>query len=270
MAHLNERNRIVILMMIGYGDRRRSYAQVANLFNENHPDRIPISKSTVLKTFQRFQETGSVKDREKVGRLSSVTNEDDSLNVMLNVTETPTTSIRQLALNHNMSRGSITKIMKRENYRQFKIHLLQELSGDDFNRRIVFCETMMNKFEQDDDFVNRVLFSDESTFCLSGQVNRHNCRYWSDTNPYWMEQLHTQYPQKLNVWCGIIGHHIVGPFFINGNLTSPRYLELLQQRVIPRLRQIFPNYENQHLVAETIWFQQDEHRLILDSKYGNT
>ncbi|RZC39627.1 hypothetical protein BDFB_015140, partial [Asbolus verrucosus] len=34
-----------------------------------------------------------------------------------------------------------------------------------------------------------------------------------------MDQIHTQYPQKVNVWCGIIGQNIIGPFFINGNLT---------------------------------------------------
>ena len=49
-----------------------------------------------------------------------------------------------------------------------------------------------------------------------------------------MEEVHTQYLQKINVWCGIIGRHIVG-----GNLTSDKYLPILQKSIIPRLRQIY-------------------------------
>ena len=65
-----------------------------------------------------------------------------------------------------------------------------------------------------------------------------------------MEEIHNTVPQKINVWCGIIGRYIVGPFLINGNLTSDKYLKLLQQSMIPR--QIFPNYENPNLSAESM------------------
>ena len=129
--------------------------------------------------------------------------------------------MQQLAPNHNVSRKTIqTTIMKKEKFHPYKIHLVQELNEDDFDRRVEFTEIIMNRIQQDGNFINRILFSDESTFCLNGHVNRHNCRYWSDTNPYWMEQIHTQRPEKLNVWCGIIGYHVIGPFFINGNLNS--------------------------------------------------
>jgi len=40
-----------------------------------YPNR-PINKSTVLKTKERFRETGSVKNRSKSGRPSSATNEE--------------------------------------------------------------------------------------------------------------------------------------------------------------------------------------------------
>jgi hypothetical protein len=136
--------------------------------------------------------------------------------------------------------------------------LFHEFTEDDFDRRNEFCEIMMNKINQDDNFINHVLFSDESNVCLNGHVNRHNCRYWADRNPHWMEEVHTQRPQKkINAWCDIIGRNIIGPFFIDGNLTSAKYLQLLQQQVIPRLRQIFVNYEDRNILAETVRFQQD-------------
>lgn len=196
MAFLNETERIEILMIIGYGDRTRSFTEIVNLFNELHPDRHLISKSTVSKTLNRFRETGSVKDRPKVGRPVTATSEENSLNVILDVMENPTTSTQQLALAHDISRYSIQKIVKRERFRPCKIHLLQELGEDDFDRRIEFCEVIMDNLGRNLNFVNNILFSDECTFCLNGEVNRHNCRYWSDENPHWMEQVHTQRPQK--------------------------------------------------------------------------
>ena len=65
-----------------------------------------------------------------------------------------------------------------------------------------------------------------------------------------MEEFETQYPQKINSLCGISSRHIVGPFSINGNLTSDRYLQLLQQSLIPRL---FPY---PHTLQNPV-FQQD-------------
>jgi hypothetical protein len=41
------------------------------------------------------------------------------------------------------------------------------------------------------------------------------------------------------VYCRIIGHDLIDPFVINANLTSRTYLQLLQQQVAARLKQIF-------------------------------
>ncbi|KAJ8938357.1 hypothetical protein NQ318_000149, partial [Aromia moschata] len=40
--------------------------------------------------------------------------------------------------------------------------------------------------------------------------------------------LYTQNPENVNIWAGIIGENIIGPFFIDGNLTGETYLALLQ------------------------------------------
>jgi hypothetical protein len=72
---------------------------------------------------------------------------------MLDVVENPKTSVQQLALNHNMSRRSIQTIMRREKFHSYKIQLFHELTEDDFDRRNEFCEIMMNKINQDDNFI---------------------------------------------------------------------------------------------------------------------
>ncbi|KAJ8935312.1 hypothetical protein NQ318_019480 [Aromia moschata] len=48
-----------------------------------------------------------------------------------------------------------------------------------------------------------------------------------------MRELHTQRPQKTNVWAGIIQDRIVGPFFFDDTLNGARYLRLLQHELMP-------------------------------------
>ena len=125
-----------------------------------------------------YRSFGNVRNRERTERPKNVTNDENSFNIMLDVTEKPKTSVQLLALNHKMGRNSVKKILKREKYHPYKIHLLQELSEDDFDRRIEFCEIMADRLYQYANFINQLVFSDESSFYLNGNVNRHNCRYW--------------------------------------------------------------------------------------------
>lgn len=248
---LTERERITLLMMRGYGDRVISYREVRDLFNDTFPERNPISHSTVIKTVQRFELTGSVKDRSKSGRLKSATDDEHSLDVMQSVIENPHTSLRRVAQEHDIHYSSVRNVLKRNKCKPYKIHLLQELQEDDWDRRMEFCEIMMKKCDEDPNFLNSIVFSDEATFTLNGYVNRHNCRYWASENPHWMVESHTQHPEKVNVWAGIFGRKVIGPFFINGNLNSESYLHMLQNEVIPAIE----NVSGQHF--PTVWFQQD-------------
>ena len=50
---------------------------------------------------------------------------------------------------------------------------------------------------------------------------------------------------------GIIGHRIVGPFFIEGNINAHNYVHLLRTEVVPCIQNITGN------AFENVWFQQD-------------
>jgi len=65
-------------------------------------------------------------------------------------------------------------------------------------------------------FFYQIVFTDEATFTLTGEVNNQNFRLWYDDlneNLNWMQETHTQHPQKINVWYGIIDGYLIGPFF---------------------------------------------------------
>ena len=73
-----------------------------------------------------------------------------------------------------------------------------------------------------------ILFSDEAIFYLSENVNRHNFRYWPDTNPHWPEATPVQGDPRVMVWAGILEDQIVGPYFFDGKVTQESYLDMLQ------------------------------------------
>lgn len=248
---LSEKERITILMMRGYGDRERSYQEVADLFNRSHVERLPISKSTVYRTVERFVQTGSVADRPKSGRPKSARNEDKALEVLLHVQENVHNSTRKIAQQVGLSQKSVWRILKESKYHPYKIKLVQELGGDDFDRRLEYCEETMERHLRNNKFFFWVCFSDEATFELNGNVNRQNFRYWAPENPDWMRDSHTQYPQKLNVWAGILCNRIIGPFFIDGNLNAEKYVALLKDKIIPAIQEIAGQ------VFNDVWFQQD-------------
>ncbi|EZA48045.1 hypothetical protein X777_14421, partial [Ooceraea biroi] len=100
-------------------------------------------------------------------------------------------------------------------------------------------------------FLNFVLFSDEATFHSTGQLNRHNCHYWSVANPHWYRRIDFQHQWRLNVWCGIVNGYLIGPYFIEETLNSEVYLHFLRNE-LPIL------LENVDLdTRQRLWYQHD-------------
>lgn len=255
MVNLSERERIEILCMIGVGDRIRTQQEVVDLFNETYPDRQPISQSMVSRIYTKFKNHGHVRDHAKSGRPN--VSENDQLNVLLAVQENPHVSLRDIESNQAIGKSTVHKILKSAKYHPYKVKLIHELNEDDFDRRAQFCEQMQQLCNDDEDIVQNIIFTDEATFTLSGEVNRQNCRYWAKENPHWSRETHTQYPQKINVWCGIVRDIILGPYFFERTLTGEIYLIFLQNEVIPSITARFPDYDDLTQFQRALFYQQD-------------
>ena len=84
--------------------------------------------------------------------------------------------------------------------------------------------------QNDPSFFWYVLFSDESKFYSDGQLNRHNCHYWSDENPHWYRPMDHQNRWSVMVWCERVNGYLNGPYFYDGNIDGYTYLALLRER----------------------------------------
>lgn len=104
------------------------------------------------------------------------------------------------------------------------------------------------------DLLRNICFSDESTFHRTGYVGRHNCRYWCEEDPNEYLEAHTQTPQKLNVWAGILGDEIIGPFIIDGDLDGSIYVLLLHNQIVSAMR---TSAIRQNIDWLDVYFQKD-------------
>jgi hypothetical protein len=105
---------------------------------------------------------------------------------------------------------------------------VHSLNEDDPDRRLQFCEELQSLLadEVNPNFLlDRILQSDEAKFHLYGRINRHNCVSYSDDFK----------SPGINVWTGICSGRIIGPFFIEANITEDVYLALLREKIMPAI-----------------------------------
>jgi hypothetical protein len=159
----------------------------------------------------------------------------------------------------------VRRILRRERIRPYKYVEHQELVANDYARRLEFAVWAADKL-RDRDFFSRVLFCDEATFSNVVSMNKQNSRYWAIENPRWMCQVPHQHQWRLNVWCGILGNHVIGPYFFDAILTGPIYSEFLRN-VLPTLLEDVPLE-----IRQNMWFQHDgapPHGTIACTNYLN-
>jgi hypothetical protein len=63
------------------------------------------------------------------------------------------------------------------------------LKPDDNRRRLQLSHEFLAKAEINPDFLDSILWSDESTFTLCGQVNNWNTRIWASEPPQEIVQV---------------------------------------------------------------------------------
>jgi hypothetical protein len=156
--------------------------------------------------------------------------------VLAAVSLNPIVTARELSTAAGISKASVKRILKAENFHPYKVQHHHELNDDDFLNRMIFAEDFMDRCNTDPHLLENICFTDESTFFLNGHFNHQNIRYYSDSNPHWMLDDRCQNSAKVNVWAGIYNDTIIGPFFFDGNIDGDSYLHMLRTQAIPALR----------------------------------
>ena len=204
----------------------------------------PPCRQQIVQLAKKFNETGSIHNIKGSGRSRSVVTEQAISSVTELLKNSNNLSITQGAEATGMSKSSYYRAVIEAGFHAYRPTTVQELSDDDFQNRVKFCETMLAKFDENARLVNKILWSDESQFMLNGTVNRHNCCSWASSNPH--EQIPVR-NSKLGVmvWCGMTSAGLIGPYFFSDSVTGESYLKMLNDFIWPEL------------MRRRLYFQQD-------------
>ena len=86
------------------------------------------------------------------------------------------------------------------------------------------------------------MWSDEATFILNGSIYHHSCTYWGPKNLYVTVEQEVNLP-GITVWCGITSRGLIRPLFFDVTVTGLVYLNMLQQSVMPSIRNVLEDEE---------------------------
>jgi len=105
------------------------------------------------------------------GRPRTATSPASSAKVLEQFTRSPQMSTKQCAHETGVSRTSIRHILKTTRWKIFIPRLLHALNEDDPDQRVQYCEWFQNMVGEDEEFVGKMVWSDEAQFKLNGTVN---------------------------------------------------------------------------------------------------
>lgn len=222
------------------GETQRKFKQV---YKKKAP-----SKTAISKWKNKLLKTGSlIKIQKGRGRLASVATDDNRQKILSNIANNPHHSIRTISQKIRVSKSSVQRILSKSKIKPYKPTTCQWQHDGDNEKRLHFCQEIVNKIQQNPALLRMLILSDECNFYLSGKINSQNSRFWSKDNPHWRVGSKCSTTRYLTVWAAIGWNGVVGINISDQNMNAARYShEILDSIVVPYFRR-----------NPTFYFQQD-------------
>jgi hypothetical protein len=100
------------------------------------------------------------------------------------VEEKANISRRRLELRMGVSSFTIWRTLHEQGLHRYHLQRVQHLKPEDPPRRIAFCQWLLQKIDEEPNFLSIVLTRDEAGFTRDGVFNSHNTHIWSEENPH--------------------------------------------------------------------------------------
>ena len=227
-----------------------SIPRVRREFEERFPERSSPDKKTILRTVHKFNNHGTILNRNKgnSGRKRTQRTPENIAIVRNIIEEDHQSSVRRNE--SNLHRSSFHRILKHDlHYHPYKKQIKHQLLEPDYPRRRVFSAWLQSRVPR---FVKNLVMTDEAAFAMNGTVNTQNTRYWSEHRPAGNVFETSLRRGKVSVWAGICGNGaVIGPFFYDGALNGYAYNNMLQENIITSIRRTYG------VRFRNCWFMQD-------------
>jgi len=192
---------------------------------------------TICAWYKPFTETGCLCKQKS--SCCPLTAEDNVELVRASFLLSPKKSMGTASKELSMLKATVWRVLhKHLVFKPYRIQTVQQLSDEDHRCRLDFCLQLQDLMSSDDHFLEKVQFSDEVTFQVSGAVNRCSVRIWGSENPHAYVE-HQRDSPKVSVFCAISSQKVYSPFFFAvETVTGMTYLDMLQLWLMPQLQNI--------------------------------
>ena len=239
-------------MHLVYGEAHQNSRAARRLYHARFPNRRLPSHVLFQRLDVRLRETGSLlpsaADRGRPRTVRTVQFEEG---VLAAIRDSPSTSTRAIARPRHTHHTNVLRVLQEEGMHPFKLQKVHHILPTDFPLRAAFCQWYLQQTHANPQFPTLVLSTDEAIFTRVGVFNAHNSHVWDVDNPHAVLVQHHQHRFAVNVWCGIVGDHLIGPYILPPRLCGPMYRVFLRD-VLPELLENVPLDTRRNM-----WFQHE-------------
>lgn len=235
-----------------YGVANGNSAEAAREYRRRFPLRRHPHPSVFVNIHRQFRNQGlrTARPDERQNRANVQQRRANNM-ILREFDRDPKKSTRNVSRIVRVSKTKIIRVLKRDHRHPYHLQPVQGLRDGDEDRRRVFCQWILNSIRQNVNFLNHVLWSDESCFTRRGVVNFHNQHVWAHENPHAIRPRNFQVEFSVNVWLGIYGNKLIGPYFLPDRVNGEIFLQFLINEYVNMWEEV---PLRSRLVA---WFQLD-------------
>ena len=233
-----------------------------DLFTQRFANRRAPCKKTILRNVAKYRAHGTSRNLNSgnSGRFRSGRSPRNMAQLSAALTRNPTMSSRRND-QANLTQSTFNRITRLDlSLHPYRIQSRFELLPGDPVRRLQYCNWLV---QQPNRFESQIIISDEAHFAINGQVNVWNNRQYAERPPRNFVYDVPNNRASLTVWIGLVGDNtIIGPFFFHQNVNGQRYLDMLNNQVVPVIQQRYGMQRN-GAIPRKWWFQDGApaHRL---------
>ncbi|GBM96092.1 hypothetical protein AVEN_212489-1 [Araneus ventricosus] len=109
-------------------------------------------------------------------------------------------------------------------------------------QRVAFAAEMLSRFENEHDFLNPIIFSDEATFHVSNKVNiSKTAEFGAQKIPMQYRKCKQTVQKSMCATIALSHDTVIRPFFFaETSVTANIYLDMLQIHAIPQMQHLQP------------------------------
>ncbi|HLJ31149.1 MAG TPA: transposase [Candidatus Babeliales bacterium] len=223
-------NAVLMNLFILFGQCDRIITRTCRNFNEMYPNLPPMNLKKFIRIQNNFTEFGSALKAPRNLPRPVTSNEDNEINVLAYFQVFPQSSIRCAQDDLGITYSSVQRILVKHNMHDYKFTKVQAMKPQDPQHRVEFCEMLLVRTQEDPNFLNKIIWTDESKFSREGIFNRRNSHFWASENPHVTKEAGFQEKFSFNVFCMLMDNQLHYVIY-EESLNSRNYVNILRTDV---------------------------------------